>query len=211
MESLQSRIKVSVVHAGLSQLPESWKLQLRLKVKPLVFQNNNLLTAQDHMETTDATEDGHHLLLIMLKITELPPNLNIHTLLKLEHAKRMVVHSKSPLIHLPQVAMVLLMALMLSQFQSLSMPATGAHIDQEPSTTVLPQSTTLSFWSVLLVETGRLRTLGEHHGEKQVSSDLPEPPTLAESVPMLVFIQIDCESNILYYSSKLKNIHLKIL
>ena len=63
-KSQELRIKEDVDHAGLSQ-PQvycnhgPWSQE---KVA-LICQNNNLLTARDHKETKDATEDGQQLLL----------------------------------------------------------------------------------------------------------------------------------------------------
>ena len=71
------------------------------------------------------------------------------------------------------------------------MPLTGVHINQEFSTTVLPQSITLSFWSVLLEVAGKSKTLGESDGENKVLSDLLEV-TLVVSAPMQVsFLNFD--------------------
>ena len=53
------------------------------------------------------------------------------------------------------------------------MPPTGAHTDQDSSATVLPESTTLSSWSVLSVEPGKLKIHGELDGERLDISDLP--------------------------------------
>lgn len=97
----------------------------------------------------DAMVDGHHQPLTMSRTTVLLHNLNIHTLLELEHAKRMEETSRSPLTHLPQDAMDLLMPSTPSQSQSLSMLATGVLTNQVLSQIALPQLTTLSFWSVL--------------------------------------------------------------
>lgn len=47
---------------------------------------------------------------------------------------------------------------------------------------MLPESTTLSSWSVLSVEPGKSRTHGELDGERLDTSDL-DPETLAEFVP----------------------------
>ena len=68
-------------------------------------------------------------------------------------------------------AMVLPTVLTLLQFQLLLMPSIGALINQESSLTVEAALTMPSFLLVLLVETGRSRTLGELDGEKVDSSD----------------------------------------
>mgnify|MGYP003456454383 FL=1 len=62
------------------------------------------------------------------------------------------------------------------------MPPTGAHTDQDSSATVLPESTTLSSWSVLSVETGKSKIHGELDGERLDISDLVALEILAEFV-----------------------------
>jgi hypothetical protein len=73
------------------------------------------------------------------------------------------------------------------------MPLTGALTDQEFSTTVNQALTTLSFWSVLLVEPGKSRTPGELDGESQDTLDLPVE-THAVFALMQVFTLLDCQS-----------------
>jgi len=97
------------------------------------------------METTDAMVDGHHQLLTMLKITVFQLNLNIHTLLSLEHVEKLEETSTFHQFYQHQDAMDSKMPFKEDQFQSLLMPPTGANMHQEFSATVLPQSTTLSF------------------------------------------------------------------
>jgi hypothetical protein len=96
------------------------------------------------METTDATVDGHHQLLTMLKITVFQLKLNIHTLPSLEHAEKPEETSTFHQFYQPQDAMVFKMPFKEDQSQSLLMLPTGANMHQEFSATVLPQSTTLS-------------------------------------------------------------------
>gem|GEM_PF-4938510 len=54
------------------------------------------------------------------------------------------------------------------------MPLTGHHTNQVFSTTVKLPLTTVFFWSVLHLIHGKSRTLGEPHGEKVDTLDLPE-------------------------------------
>jgi hypothetical protein len=54
----QLKIKDNVDHAGHSPPPDLWKDYPKLEMEPYkAFLNHNWSTAQDHMETKDATED----------------------------------------------------------------------------------------------------------------------------------------------------------
>jgi hypothetical protein len=64
-ESQELKIKVNVDHAGHSQPPVLLNHGLFSVENHGIFQNNNLLIVQDHMETTDVTVDGHQALLTM--------------------------------------------------------------------------------------------------------------------------------------------------
>ena len=74
-------------------------------------------------------------------------------------------------------------------FQSPLTPLSGAATDPESSTPVEPASTMQFFWSELLVETGKSRTLGEQDGEKQDTSDLPLE-TLVEFAQMVESLSV---------------------
>lgn len=65
--SLELKTKDNAVHAGLSVLLEFLNVWPNKKDKLSVSLNNNSLTALEAMEIKDAMEDGHHLLLNMLK------------------------------------------------------------------------------------------------------------------------------------------------
>jgi hypothetical protein len=99
--------------------------------------------------------------------------------------------------------MVLAVLLMVNQSQSLLMPPIGVHTGVEYSTIVLPQSTTLSSWSVLLEVPGKSRTLGELDGENKVSLDLPLE-TLVVSAHMLVSLLTDYSVSNRIYNHILK-------
>ncbi len=188
------RIKDNAVHAGLSLPPVFWNHLPKLKVNLLVSLNNNLLTAQDHMETTDATEDGHHLLLTMLKTMVLPLKANTHTLPKQTHAANKEEISGSHLTHQPQDALDLPMPSTQSQSQLPLMPPIGANTHQVCSQIAQLPLTTLSFWSVSLEETGKSRTHGELDGENKAISDLVQE-THAVSANMPVSIPTDLINN----------------
>ena len=98
-------------------------------------------------------------------------NHNIPTLLELDHAKRTEVVSGLVAKDLLVDAMDCKVLFKICQFQSLLMPINGVHIVQEFSQTVDLLLIMLSFLLVLLVETGKLKTLGELAGEKEDTSD----------------------------------------
>jgi hypothetical protein len=75
---LQLKIKVNADHVGLSVLPVFFNHGHWLEVQVSAYLNNNLLIVQDHMEITDAMEDGHQVPSITLKLPVLLHNLNIH-------------------------------------------------------------------------------------------------------------------------------------
>lgn len=58
----QLKTKVLAVHAGLSQQTLPLKVLFWFKEELKIFQNNNLLTAQDPTEIRDAAVDGWTLL-----------------------------------------------------------------------------------------------------------------------------------------------------
>ena len=169
----------------------------------LAYLSNNSLTVLDPMETRDVKEDGHHLPLTMLKITVSPQKAHIPMLAKIKHAEQTVDHSRSPVMLHTQAAMVLAVLLMENQSQSLLMPPIGVHTRVEYSTIVVPQSTMLSSWSVLLEVPGKSRTLGELDGENKVSLDLPLE-TLVVSAHMLVSLLTDYSVSNRIYNHILK-------
>ena len=117
------------------------------------------------MEITVATVDGHHLLLIILKQTVFQVNLNI----LIEQLQELAINKEeaSKLYHIAQQVHVLDSKTLSKpkQYQSLLMLQTGANIHQVSSITVQHQLIMPSFWLVLSVETGKLKTLGEQDGE----------------------------------------------
>jgi len=127
----QLRIKDNAVHAGLSLLPVLLNHGLNLKGKMPIFLNNNSLTVQHHMETTDAMEVGHQLLLTMLKTMVLQAKANTHTELLLDHARNKVEASESHQLPQPQDALDFKMLFKVDQSQSLLMLPTGAATEEE--------------------------------------------------------------------------------
>ena len=90
----ESRIKVHVVHVGLSQLLEHSKSTPEfISIKSLTFQNNNWLIVQVLLETKDAMVDGWIQLMNMLKQMVLLPEVLILTLLGIKHARMLLLHS----------------------------------------------------------------------------------------------------------------------
>lgn len=77
---LQLKTKGNVDHVGPSQPPVLWKELITLPPRNSTHsQNNNWLTVQPHMETTDAMVDLWTKLSGMLRTTELLWNQLIHT------------------------------------------------------------------------------------------------------------------------------------
>ncbi len=118
-----------------------------------------------------------------LKITELFMKINIHTKLLKKPVQNQLVPSKF------QVSLVFKFVMIQQRpfkpdpsLLPLMLP-TGHHINQVFSVTVLNNLTTVSHQSVLLVETGKLKTHGEHHGENQDSLD-SNKETLVVSVTL---------------------------
>jgi hypothetical protein len=81
------KTKEVVDHAGHSLLLELFNHGLFSNLPHGTSQNNNLLIAQEAMETKDATVDGHQTLLNMSKTQDYKLNLLIHMLLKTKDAK----------------------------------------------------------------------------------------------------------------------------
>lgn len=88
--SQELKIKVVVDHVGLLVQLELHNLLLKLKVNQLIYQNNNLLIAQDHKEIKVAMVDGHQKLWIICKKMVLLHKINIHIQLKMELVKNKV-------------------------------------------------------------------------------------------------------------------------
>ena len=84
---------------------------------------------------------------------------------------------------------------------------TGADTPPECSTTVKPESTMPSFWSVFLVAAGKSRTLGEATGENPVTSDSPQE-TPVVSANMLVSFLLDHPIQISSYLITSKHIFI---
>lgn len=84
---LELKTKEAVDHAGHSLPPELFNHGLFSDLPHGTSQNNNLLIAQEAMETKDAMVDGHQMLLNMFKLQDYKLNLLIHMLLKTKHAK----------------------------------------------------------------------------------------------------------------------------
>ncbi len=167
----QSRTKDNAVHAGPSLPLELLSLLLRLEDKLLVSLNNNSSIAQDHMEITDATVDGHHQLSTMLKTMVLPVKANIPIELLPELAKNKEDLSKFNQLPASADAQEFKMVSKQNQSQLQLMPVTGANIHQVYSLHAQHQLTMQSFWLVSSVETGRLKILGELDGENKVILD----------------------------------------
>lgn len=84
---LMLRIKDLVDHAGLSLLQVQWKEHITLPLEHYSpFQNNNLLTAQEVMETKVAMVDSMTMLSTMPIVILLKLRMNIHILLMMEDA-----------------------------------------------------------------------------------------------------------------------------
>ena len=194
VESLQSRTKDNVVHAGLSQPSELWNPSSRLEETPSTCPNNSSLTAQDPKETKDAMVDGPHLLSTMSRPMVSQAEVNTPMSPETKPARSKV--DLPELVDTPVLvdAMASLTPSTLLPFQSPSMPPTGADTPLEFSATAEPTSTTPFSWWVWPEETGRSRTLGEQDGESQDISDLPVE-TLAVFARWLVSSQTDLESH----------------
>lgn len=100
------KTKQIVDHVGPSVLLELCNPGLSKTVKQSIYLNNNLLTVVEAMETKDAMEDGQQRQWNTSKIMVLAHNLNIHTLLELEHVKNKVEVSKFLQSQLHQAAML---------------------------------------------------------------------------------------------------------
>jgi hypothetical protein len=187
-KSPPSKIKEAADHAGLSVQLVSSNHGLYSRDKASACLNNSLWIAQLLSEITDAMEDGHQAPSTTSKPTVLPHHLNIHTELSTKTAVK--TEEASNYLHTDQLkdAQLFKLPSQPDQFQSLSMPPTGANMPEESSTTAPLQSTTPSCWSELLTHTGKSRTLGDH-GEKVVISDLP-PETLVVSAFTIHPIQL---------------------
>jgi hypothetical protein len=129
-EFLELKTKEDVDLAGLS-LPQvlcnhgPW-----LKEKEVsIFQNNNLLIAQDHKEIKDAMEDGHQVLLNTLQQAELLLNQNILMLVEIKLAKEMVEISVFQGNQASQDVLAWHQELTQNPFQSLLMLLTGDHTE----------------------------------------------------------------------------------
>ena len=110
-----------------------------------IFLNNNWLTVQLHMETTDVMVDGHQVLWNTSRITDLLLNHLIHTLLRPTHVLRTEVNSTFLMFFQQQDAMEWQLQLCQDHSQSPLMLLIGQTIDQASSTTVVPALTTLFF------------------------------------------------------------------
>lgn len=170
--SLPLKTKELVDLAGLSVPLELLNHGLELKETKWAFLNNNLLIAQDLMETMDVKEDGPQLPSSTFKPTELPQPMIIPMLLKIKLARwpedLSKLEDKKPTLNAQDWLMVFQQA----QFQLLLMPLTGAHITVVSSALVEPESTMqFSLSELLLMEPGKSRTLGDLHGENLDSSD----------------------------------------
>ena len=152
--------------------------------------NNNSLIAQDHLETKLAMVVLWTMPSNTSRLTELLPKLNIHIKLLNKPAAKMVVLSKLQDSLMSIVALIWLMHLLVDQFQLPLMLPTGHPTNQVFSITAKLPSTTVSSQSVLVINIGKSRTLGELHGEKVDSSDLPQE-TLAVSATLLHIQQND--------------------
>lgn len=153
-------------------------------------QSNNSSTAQDPKETKDATEDGHQAPSTTLKPTESPLRQPTPTLPRIKPARPKEEPTRSQDTPVTQDAMVFPPKSTTPPSQSPLMPPTGAHTDQESSATAVQESTTPSSSSESSVETGRSRTHGELHGERQDSLD-SILETLAVSAHMPVLFPTD--------------------
>lgn len=101
--------------------------------------------------------------------------INIHTKPSSKPVKNLLVdHSKSQDSLTLKIATPWLTPLPEDQSQLPLMLLTGQDINQVSSTTVKLPLTTVSFWSVSQLMLGKSRTLGEPHGEKVDSLELPE-------------------------------------
>ena len=181
---LQWKIKVNVVHAGLSlqllPLRVEWLLVL---AKLCLFLSNNLLTALDHMGTKDAMEDGWTLLSNMLEIKVLLTLLHIPMLPEIKLVAKMQDLSKSLGSLMSRAVITSSMLWALDLFQLLLMPPTGVLTEEESFPTAIPMLTMVSCWLVQLMNTGKSRTLGELTGEKLDSLELPEEtPALSANI-----------------------------
>lgn len=99
--------------------------------------------------------------------------MNILTLEEMENVRK--IQEVLKLTDFPSLVLMLTVYNLLSPitlFQSVSMPVNGLFIPVVFSATVVPHQITLFLVLVMmLVEIGKLRTLGELNGEKKVSLD----------------------------------------
>ncbi len=173
--SLQLRIKDNAVHVGLSQPPVLWKVWANSLSE--VFKaslSNNSLTVQDHSETKPVTEVWWTTLSNTSRLTVSFMKMNTHTRLSSKLVLKTQELSRFQVSLTSRTATLWLLLWLEDQFQLPLMPPTGQDIHQESSTTVQPDLTTVSFWSVPVINIGELKTHGELLGEKVDSSDLPE-------------------------------------
>ena len=154
-------------------------------VEPLkASQSNNSLTAQDHSETKLATVDLWTTLSSTSRPTEFFTKMNILTRLLNKPAQRTLETSRLVDLLTLKTATTSPQALLQDLFQLPLMPPTGHPTRAEFSITARLPSTTVSYLSELVINSGELKTLGEPLGESLDSSDLPEE-TLAVSATLL--------------------------
>lgn len=171
-KSPESKTKDNVDHAGHSQPQVLLNHGLFSRDNHGTSQNNNSSTVQLHMETTDATVDGHQALLTTLEITDLPLKLFTHMPPETKTVPELEETSTSQAFYQFQVALDYQLELLPDHSQSPLMLQTGQTITQVSSTTVEAALTTPSSWSELMLQvSGKSRTHGEPHGVKEDTSD----------------------------------------
>lgn len=145
-KSQELKIKVNVDHAGHSQPLVSLNHgNFSAAALHWIFQNNNSLIVQVHMEITDAMVDGHQVLLTMLKPMDLLLNQHIHMPLEIKIVLRMEETSESVKFYQSLDAVDYQTVSLPDHSQLLLMPPTGHTILQVSSITVVPALTMLSF------------------------------------------------------------------